>query len=134
MIFPDFNQWEVITNPNNDGTEVRRSLVVEGTASIPSGTHLWVLVRREDFEGLWWPQGEGIIDPISKKWKVPVQFGIPDDIGWHFDLVAIVVDNSQHAILRNYRIIAMKTGDWRPIEIPKVLASPTMRSVIKVGH
>jgi hypothetical protein len=123
-----------VTDPPRNGIEVRRTYKVMGTASIPSGTHLWVLTRREDFEGLWWPQSEGKVDPVSKKWKVSVTFGIPDDIGWNFDIAAIVIAESQHAILRNYRIKAMKTGDWRPIEMPEVLAPPILLRVKKVGH
>jgi hypothetical protein len=70
----------------------------------------------------------------SKSWKVSVNFGNPDDIGWNFDLAVIVVGNSQHALLKNYRINAMKTGDWRPIEMPKLLAAPVLLMVKKTGH
>ena len=114
--------------------EVRKTYVVKGTATVPSGSHLWVLSRREDFEGLWWPQGEGKVDLRSKAWKVSVTFGIAEDVGWGFDIAAIVVSESSHALLRNYRINAMKTGDWRPIEMPQVLAAPVLRKVRKVSH
>ena len=80
-----------IKDPSRDGTEVRKIYIVNGTASIPSGAHLWVLARREDFEGLWWPQGEGKINPINNKWKVSVIFGTEEDIGWAFDIAAVVV-------------------------------------------
>ena len=123
-----------ITDPSRDGAEVRRTYIVRGTASIPSGAHLWVLIRREDFEGLWWPQAEGKINPKSNEWKVSLTFGIPEDIGWDFDIAAIVVPENSHTILRNYRIKAMKTGDWRPIEMPEVLTAPVLRKVKKVGH
>lgn len=123
-----------ITDPPRSQIEVRRSYKVTGTASIPSGTHLWVLTRREDFEGVWWPQSEGKVDPVSKTWKVSVNFGKSDDIGWDFDLAVIVVDNSQHALLQNYRINAMQTGDWRPIEMPKLLAAPALLKFKKTGH
>jgi hypothetical protein len=123
-----------VIDPPRSQIEVRRSYKVVGTASIPSGTHLWVLTRREDFEGVWWPQNEGKVDPVSKSWKVSVNFGNPDDIGWNFDLAVIVVGNSQHALLKNYRINAMKTGDWRPIEMPKLLAAPVLLMVKKTGH
>jgi hypothetical protein len=82
-----------VIDPPRSQIEVRRSYKVVGTASIPSGTHLWVLTRREDFEGVWWPQNEGKVDPVSKSWKVSVNFGNPDDIGWNFDLAVIVVGN-----------------------------------------
>jgi hypothetical protein len=66
-----------VIDPPRSQIEVRRSYKVVGTASIPSGTHLWVLTRREDFEGVWWPQNEGKVDPVSKSWKVSVNFGNP---------------------------------------------------------
>jgi len=123
-----------ILAPGRDGTEVRKSFIVKGSASIPSGTHLWVLTRREDFEGLWWPQGEGKVDPTSGEWKVSATFGTQDDVGWNFEITVILVDDQSHIILRNYRNTAMKTGDWRPIELPKVAAPPVLRTVKKVGH
>jgi len=123
-----------VTDPSRNGLEVRRTYKVTGTASIPSGSHLWVLTRREDFEGLWWPQGEGKVDPTTKAWKVMVTFGIQDDISWDFDIAVIVVANNKDSILRDYRIKAMKTGDWRPIEMPSVLAAPILLKVKKIGH
>lgn len=122
-----------ITDPFRDGLEVRRTYIVRGTASIPSGAHLWVLARKEDFEGVWWPQAEGKIDPASKEWKVSVTFGIAEDIGWNFEVAAIAVSENSHTILRDYRIKAMKTGDWRPIEMPEVIIAPVLRKVRKVG-
>lgn len=123
-----------ILDPSKEGTEVRRTYIVKGSASIQSGTHLWVLARREDFEGLWWPQGEGKVDPTSGEWKVSVTFGIQDDVGWNFDIAAVVVKEQSHIILRDYRTNAMKTNDWRPVELPQVVAPPVLRKVKKVGH
>jgi hypothetical protein len=122
-----------VLNPQ-EGENVERTYIARGTASIPSGTHLWVLTRREDFEGLWWPQAEAKINQENNEWKVSVTFGIPEDIGWEFDIAIIVVTDNNHAILRDYRMRAMKTGDWRPIEMPQVLAAPILRKVIKIGH
>jgi hypothetical protein len=123
-----------ILDPARAGTEVRRTYIIRGIASIPSGTHLWVLSRREDFEGVWWPQGEGRADPTSGEWKVSVTFGVQDDIGWNFDIAVIVVPEQNHIILRDYRTNAMKTNDWRPIELPQVVAPPVLLKVKKVGH
>jgi hypothetical protein len=123
-----------ILDPARDGTEVRRTLVVKGSASIPSGTHLWILTRREDFEGIWWPQGEGKVDPATGDWKVSATFGTQDDVGWNFDIAAVLVTDQSHIILRDYRTTAMRTGDWKPIELPKVEIPPVLRKVKKVGH
>jgi hypothetical protein len=123
-----------ILDPSRDGAEVRRTYIVRGSASIPSGTHLWVLSRREDFEGIWWPQGEGKVDPTSGEWRVSVTFGNQDDVGWNFDIAAIVVTEQNHIILRDYRTNAMKKNDWRPVELPQIVAPPVLRKVKKVGH
>lgn len=77
-----------ITDPDRDGLEVGRSKTVKGEADIPSGHHLWVLAHREDFKRVWWPQGEGVIDPETHHWKVQVTFGEDRDVGWNFDIAA----------------------------------------------
>ena len=112
----------------------RSPYTVNGTATIPSGTYLWVLARRVDFDKFWWPQGEGKINSTTEEWNVSVNFGTQDDIGWDFDIAAIVVIEFNHAILKNYRINAMKTGNWHPIEMPETLSAPKLRKVRKVSH
>ena len=123
-----------ISDPTRDGIEVKKGMTVKGTANIPSGYHVWILVRRIDFEGFWWPQNEGKIDPRSHDWKVFVTIGQEQDIGWEFDIIAIVVNEKDHIELKNYRKKAMLTGDWRPIESPSSLCSPQVRTVKKVSH
>jgi hypothetical protein len=124
----------MITDPERDGLEVRKGMTVKGTASIPSGYHLWVLARRSDFDGVWWPQGEGKIDPTTKEWKASVTFGEAQDIGWDFEIAAIVVDQEGHIKLREYRTKAMKENVWNPIEVPLSAATPKIRTVKKIAH
>src|SRR5689334_10359568 len=64
-----------ITNPSRDDIKVGKETIVGGTASIPSGNHLWVLAHRIDFKGFWWPQREADIDPKNHEWQVNVTFG-----------------------------------------------------------
>lgn len=123
-----------ITDPSRDGIEVKKGMTVKGTASLPSGYHLWVLARRSDFEGVWWPQGEGKIDPQTHEWMVSVTFGGPQDIGWDFEIAVIFVKEEDHIVLQNYRKEAMKTGDWKPIEAPSSAYPPQIRKVKKVSH
>ncbi len=123
-----------ITEPEKDGIEVRGTYMVKGTASIPAGDHLWVLARRDDFEPFWWPQNEGKIDPTNGEWKVSVTFGQEGDIGWDFDIAAVVVSEEGQAVLSAYREKAMETGEWRPIKMPAVVGAPLLRKVRKVGH
>jgi hypothetical protein len=122
-----------ITDPSRDGVEIHKTRLVKGIASIPSGSHLWVFARRADFEGVWWPQGEGKVNPSNNEWQVSVTFGTAEDIGWDFDIAVAVVSENSHSILKDYRIKAMKTGEWRPIEMPQVLTAPVLRKVKKVG-
>lgn len=123
----------------NDGTNVGRETIVKGTALIPSGHHLWVLARRNDFEPLWWPQREAKIEipkPGARtgEWKATAVFGGPQDIGWEFDIGVITVNEEGHAILMEYWKKAMKSGDWKPIEIPNVSSPPQILKVKKVRH
>ena len=122
-----------ITDPDRDGLQKGHGMNVEGKASIPLGEHLWVLVRRVDFEGFWWPQGEGKIDPNSLKWKVPVIFGQLKDVGWEFDITAITVNETEHIKLMNYRKNAMEKNIWSPIEMPPTTLPPQYRKVMKIS-
>jgi hypothetical protein len=124
----------IITEPARDGIEVRKGMTVQGTASIPSKYHLWILARRSDFEGVWWPQGEAKIDPISKEWKASVTFGEAQDVGSDFEIAAIVVDEQGHLKMRDYRTQAMKDGRWNPIEVPPSVVPPQLRTVKKIAH
>lgn len=123
-----------LLEPDRDGFQVQQTYTVRGTAVLPPGAHLWVLSRREDFEGVWWPQGEGRPDATTGEWKVAVTFGQSVDVGWKFNISVLVVSEANHIILRDYRLKAMKTGDWRPIEAPASLFNPVLRTVTKTGH
>lgn len=57
----------VVINNLSDGFEVKKETVLTGTASIPSGHYLWVLVRRSDFSPLWWPQREARVNPETQR-------------------------------------------------------------------
>jgi len=122
-----------ITEPRNNAN-VGRATIVKGKAEIPRGNYLWVVARRSDFKPGWWPQREAEIDPRTHKWSATAVFGEPRDIGWDFDIGVIVVDTQGHAFLRDYWKKAMRTGDWRPIEIPPTSCPPITMKVKKVKH
>jgi len=124
----------VIVTNLQDGSEVGRETTMEGTASIPSGNHLWVLDRRVDFKPLWWPQREARIDPKTHKWSATVCFGGPQDINWDFHISVITVNADRHRELMDYWTKAMKTGDWKPIQIPETTSTPQIIKVKKVRH
>lgn len=123
-----------IKDPDREGLPVGKGMPVTGTAKIPAGYRLWILVRRTDFDGVWWPQGEAKIDPITKEWRVGVTFGSEDDITWDFQVAAAVFNPEGHIILDEYRKRALKTGDWKPIEIPETASPPQIVKVKKISH
>ena len=123
-----------ILNPNIDGINVGRTFNVTGKATIPSGGYLWVLVHRlEGFKYVWYPQGDGEIDPTTKSWNVSVNFGNKCDIGYVFEIAVIIVDSREHARLGDYIATAMTSGDWKPIKMPATLTAPTYRRVKKTS-
>jgi hypothetical protein len=123
-----------ISDPDRDGREVGRGALVKGTASVPGGNHLWVLVRATPgYEEVWWPQNEGKTDPRSGQWEVYVTFGERRDIGHDFEIAAIVVNEREHAVLKDWRKNAMRTGEYRPIEMPPTTCAPIIRRVRKVS-
>lgn len=117
-----------------ENAEVGRQTIVKGTAEIPRGNYLWVLARCSDYQPLWWPQREARIDPRTHQWRATVVFGESQDVGRDFDIGVIAVDEQGNAFLRNYWINAMKSGDWRPIEIPRTSCAPTTLQVRKMSH
>jgi len=124
-----------ITVPEMDGIKVGMEMDVKGTATIPSGNYLWILAHRiKGFKRVWWPQGEAEIDPVSKKWEAHAVFGGPQDIGYEFEIAAIVVNESEHSKLQNYWTKAMSSGHWPPIPMPPTVTSPEIRKVKKTGH
>lgn len=131
----DANCTISISSPDKDGTGVGLSKLIKGNADIPSGKYLWVLVHRiKGFKDVWYPQGECEIDPVTKDWEVTVHFGQPQDIGYEFEIVAIIVNESEHAKLRSYWLNAMQSGDWKPIIMPPFECTPVYRTVKKTSH
>lgn len=123
------------TTPERDGVKVGKEMDVKGTADIPAGNHLWIVSHRaKGFKTLWWPQGEGEIDPKTKEWEVRVVFGGQQDVGYDFEVAAITVDNSAHLKLQEYLENAMTSGKWLPIKMPPVTSDPQYRKVVKENH
>ena len=124
-----------ITDPGLDGAKVGKETLVKGTAIIPSGNYLWVLVHRtKGFKRVWWPQNQADIDPETKKWEVNVVFGGPQDIKYEFEIAAIVVNGTEHSKLQDYWNKAMSSGHWPPIPMPPTVTAPVYRNVKKTNH
>ena len=118
------------------GTAVGRGVYVEGTASLPPGRHLWVLARHESFRArqVWYPQGEGIVDPATGRWKVFATVGEIRDIPSEFDVVVAVFDQKEHLALSSRLDHDVETGDYRPLHMPATLCAPVQRMVRKTSH
>ncbi len=65
--------------------------VVEGIASIPDGTRLWVLTRRKG-TSRWRPQGGGPARIDGGHWSMRVEYGGEGQRGQEFHLAAAVVN------------------------------------------
>lgn len=118
-----------------DGREVGATVEATGTAHLTAGEHVWVLVHRtKGFKDVWWPQGEGEVDPRTSEWTVSVSFGQPADIGYEFEVAAVTVAEKEHSRLKAYLDHAMETGDWRAIQMPATTSPPVLRTVRKVSH
>jgi hypothetical protein len=95
---------------------------------------LWVLIRRVDFEPFWWPQREAKIDSNTQQWQTTAVFGGPQDVNWNFDVGVINVDANGHRQLMESWTKAMKSGDWKPEQIPPTMSPPKVVKVKKVRH
>ena len=81
-----------------------------GAASLPDGSHLWLLAKPRS-DGRWWPQGSASV--TGETWKLPVQFGIPTQTGQEFYLAAVAVPEKAHARL-------IEWAGRRPISFPEI--------------
>lgn len=101
------------------GETVGPTGVVEGTASIPEGTYLWVLDRRKSMNR-WWPQGGGPARIEQGKWSVSVRYGTERDRGGELYFAAVVVDAGVHQQLEQWVVEAPQRG-YRSIRFPETL-------------
>ena len=116
------------------GAIVAGACMVEGTAIIPPDSYLWVLARRNDFDG-WWPQGAGAVPVNGNQWSVSVKFGGPQDAGWDFEIVALAVRHPTHELWTGWVARVKETGQFPPVQLPAAsfVLSETFRTVTKRG-
>jgi len=101
------------------GETVGPTGVVEGTASIPEGTYLWVLDRRTSMNR-WWPQGGGPARVESGEWSVSVRYGTERDRGRELYFAAVVVDAGVHQQLEQWVVEAPQRG-YLAIRFPETV-------------
>ena len=112
---------------------VGNRLIVRGTAEIQDNSEVWVFVHREDFLHSWWPQGKPTMDALGNR-HVNVYLGLEIDVGMKFEIAVGTFDKQISTMLREYHLHAMKTGSWRPIELPKATSEIIPFKVTKIKH
>lgn len=110
-----------ITSPKS-GQTVAEDAQVEGTASIPAGSSLWVFAHRKGLQ-LWWPQGGGPATTSSSgKWQTVVTFGTDRDTGREFEIATAVVDANTSEQLRSWVKRAEESGRYPGLQFPSMAA------------
>ena len=99
------------------GAIVADTGVVEGTATMPPDSYLWVLARRKDFDG-WWPQGAGAVAVHGNRWSVSVNFGEPQDAACDFEIAALAVRPPTHELWADWVARVKETGQFPPVQLP----------------
>lgn len=117
----DTSYYVRITSPT-DGYSVGMDCQIRGEARIPRGNHLWLFCHRAD-NLLWWAQNSP--NASTPNWRVTVNVGVRADIGYDFEIVAIVVDNIVDAQIR--------ASYGQGIVLPNTHIS-SMRTVRKISH
>jgi hypothetical protein len=94
-------------------------VLVTGTAKIPPGRYLYTFVHRRGL-ALWWPAGGGAatIERGSGSFATLATLGLPRDIGAEFELLAQIVDDSEHTRLQQWFKRAEESGQYPGISRP----------------
>lgn len=125
-----------ITTPKA-GDQVGHQGRVRGAATIPPGTHLWVMAHMKDLALEWWPQAgrEAVIEPDGS-WVIIAGYGVADDVGEAFEVAAVVVDENTHRRLQEWAATSKKTKEYPPIDFPTPVDEcvPVKVEVAKVSH
>jgi hypothetical protein len=127
------NSSIIITQPIMN-SNVGPTGLVGGTA--PTGISekfLWVFAHRSDLK-YWWPQNNSLEIAPSGDWKVGVNYGGPQDIGFDFEIIAIMVDASTNVYLNNYIDHGVNTGDYPGIALAKGEPRSLIVTVHKTSH
>ena len=99
------------------GEPVKETGIVEGTAALPPGASLWVLVRREGLPA-WWPQGDGPAPVNQGRWRALVKYGEKHDEGHTFEICAIAVRQPTEELWRRWVERATTGLSDAPVSLP----------------
>ncbi len=99
------------------GEQVKETGIVAGTATLPPGASLWVLVRREGLPG-WWPQGDGPVPVTQRRWRAAVKYGEKHDAGHSFEICGIAVRHATEELWRRWVEQAAAGDSPAPVSLP----------------
>jgi len=81
-----------IKSPKTSDT-IETEIQIQGTASVPPGTYLWILAHRKGI-AQWWPQGGGAARIENGDFDVFATLGKERDSGRTFEIMGVVVDKA----------------------------------------
>ena len=110
---------QVRVDSPKQGEPVRETGVVQGTATLPPGASLWVLVRREGLP-TWWPQGGGPVSVNRGRWRASVKYGEKHDAGHAFEICAIAVRHPTEELWLRWVEQAAAGHSDAPVSLPAV--------------
>lgn len=108
---------------------------MSGTAALPAGSGLWVLVHRKGIGG-WWLQGRAAAEISDGRWEVAVAYGEPQDTGFDFEIAALIVGPATHELWMRCLERVQRTGSLQPVMIPSAayIYADAYRTVKKYRH
>jgi hypothetical protein len=116
------------------GEAVGADIMARGMTTVPPDQHVWLLARHTKFAPLWWPQREVVREASTGRWHGNVAFGVARDVGGEFEVGVAIVDAPTHAILSEQWAAAMRSNEWRPVELPDGAVLAAVVKVRKVRH
>jgi hypothetical protein len=119
-----------IKYPTDNGI-VQIKETITGTAkNIPEGKHIWILIYPQEAYK-YYPQY-----PVDIKsdgsWKLPVQFGGEEHVGYKFDIYAVLADDNAQKEFNKYIEESEKAKSWNGIRVlPEGTSIITKLTVIR---
>lgn len=116
-----------ITDPPSDGAPVGNIMTMKGTATLHSGNHLWLLIRRSNSTSEWRPLSEIEIIPGTRLWEVSVAIGNLGITGDEVTVAVVAVDEQGHSKLREYALNVRGSNKWLSVKVPPLTSPPQIR-------
>jgi predicted Zn-dependent peptidase len=105
-----------VQTPRN-GETVSRTVRVEGVATVPPETFLWILTHPKG-SPLWWPKGNRAAVVTEGRWGVRATLGQRPDAAQPVEIAAAVVDADRNDDLIGWVRKTQETGLYPGIEFP----------------